>query len=347
MFRLRTQSKTMLHAFAVMLLLFVAAAVMTSTMEAQTVNWFLVSAGSPSARCAMGMAYDEATNSTVLFGGTAGSTITTYGDTWTWQRAWHQMFPATSPSARQGAGMAYDGAAGNIVLFGGSTTVPISTGTSLNDTWTWDGTNWTQQFPALSPPARAWTSMVYDLATRKVVLFGGNNLPGGDGPFDDTWTWDGIAKTWTEQNPASHPSARGSAPVAYDAVTRTVVLFGGVTTNSNNLNDTWTWNGTDWTQKAPTAAPSPRNGPTMAYHPGLRAVVLFGGAFGACCSTNLNDTWTWNGANWTKIQPAHIIPPSRNTAGMDYDVLDKVLILFGGGDSNSVRSDTWVLTLTP
>ncbi len=116
------------------------------TIEAQTVNW--VEMGSPSARSSMGMAYDWATKSTVLFGG--GGTGVIYGDTWIWRGGWSHLSPATSPSARAGAGMAYDGAAGNIVLFGGDD----STGTDLNDTWTWDGTTWTQQFPPLSPPAR-------------------------------------------------------------------------------------------------------------------------------------------------------------------------------------------------
>jgi hypothetical protein len=44
--------------------------------------------------------------------------------------------------------MAWDGAAGNVVLFGG-----IGDGAFFKDTWTWDGTSWTQQFP---PVSTAW-----------------------------------------------------------------------------------------------------------------------------------------------------------------------------------------------
>jgi Galactose oxidase, central domain len=131
-----------------------------------------------------------------------------------------RLSPATSPSARYGPGMAFDGAADNIVLFGGSTGT-----TDFNDTWTWDGTTWTQQFPPVSPPARDQMSFAYDAATRKVVLFGGGNTA-ANSFLGDTWTWDGIAKTWTQQNPAASPSAR-RAPMAYDAATKTVVLFGG------------------------------------------------------------------------------------------------------------------------
>ena len=65
--------------------------------------------------------------------------------------------------------MAYDAATGTVVLFGG-----YSTGTALlGDTWTWDGTTWTKQAPATSPPARDGASMAYDAATSDIVLFGG------------------------------------------------------------------------------------------------------------------------------------------------------------------------------
>jgi hypothetical protein len=51
---------------------------------------------------------------------------------------WTQLSPANSPSARYGSSMAYDPATGQMLLFGGS-----SSGGELNDTWDWDGTNWT------------------------------------------------------------------------------------------------------------------------------------------------------------------------------------------------------------
>lgn len=165
-----------------LVLVIVAAVMMLRTMDAQTVNWVEVESGTPSPRTSMGMAYDLATKSTVLFG---GLNFGTYGDTWNWREGWLPLSPATSPSPRYGPGMAYDAAAGNIVLFGGES----STGTYYDDTWTWDGTTWTQQFPPVSPPARNVMGMVYDAATQTVVLFGGINSAGHLG---DTWTWDGV-----------------------------------------------------------------------------------------------------------------------------------------------------------
>ena len=61
MFSLRTM-RTILRAS-----LAIGAVMTPGAVDAQTVNW--VEMGSPSARCCMGMAYDGATHSTVLFGG--------------------------------------------------------------------------------------------------------------------------------------------------------------------------------------------------------------------------------------------------------------------------------------
>src|SRR5947208_1517520 len=57
------------------------------------------------------------------------------------------------PPARAGMGMAYDAGREEVVLFGGAG----ADGTHLGDTWVWDGTTWTQLFPATSPSAREST----------------------------------------------------------------------------------------------------------------------------------------------------------------------------------------------
>src|ERR1700761_9022281 len=45
-----------------------------------------------------------------------------------------------APTARGADSIAYDGSTGNVVLFGGVTDGFLN----LNDTWTWDGSTWTQ-----------------------------------------------------------------------------------------------------------------------------------------------------------------------------------------------------------
>ena len=84
-------------------------------------------------------------------------------------------------SARAGAAMAYDPATGNMILFSGA-----SSSGFLGDTWTWDGTTWTEQSPATSPPARYGVPMADDPATGNIVLFGGQN---NSSFLSDTWTY--------------------------------------------------------------------------------------------------------------------------------------------------------------
>jgi hypothetical protein len=130
------------------------------------------------------MAYDGARNETVLFGGlNANITPTTLGgdlnDTWVWNGStWIQRFPSRSPSPRQAYAMAYDSAHGQTVLFGGLVDqpypIPIGApgilGTQVNDTWLWDGSDWTRALPVTNPPIGNYT-MVYDSGRGAMVLF--------------------------------------------------------------------------------------------------------------------------------------------------------------------------------
>jgi hypothetical protein len=170
------------------------------------------------------MAYDAATGTVVLFAFS--------GATWTWNgTAWTQLHLRVHPPAGSGQVMAYDAATGTVVLFGGCCN---RSGRLFGDTWTWDGTTWTRQHPATSPPLRENAVMAYDAATGTVVLFGGYD----GSPLDGTWTWDGT--TWARQFPATVPPARYASQMAYDAATGTVVMFGGQGTTTM-LDDTWTW----------------------------------------------------------------------------------------------------------
>ena len=71
--------------------------------------------------------------------------------------------------------MAYDAANGTVVLFGGQTT-----SRALNDTWTWDGSGWTQAHPATSPPPMASAQMTYDPVTHDVLLVGAQQVEGSN-----------------------------------------------------------------------------------------------------------------------------------------------------------------------
>jgi uncharacterized repeat protein (TIGR02543 family) len=269
------------------------------------------------------LVYDAARQQIVLFDST-GAEDEISSKTWVWDGVtWTQKFPVHSPPPRNSYAIAYDAARSQVVLFGGL----LAIGTQYSDTWTWDGSDWTQQAPAVSPSNRASASMVYDPVHQRVLLFGGVYDPPGTEDFHpvaDTWTWDGI--NWTQQNPATSPSARSSYAMAYDAARQEVVLYGGE--NKGSFFDTWTWDGSTWTQKAPVSVPDLGVG-GMAYDPLNQQIVL-------ASDSDSPRTWLWDGTNWVS-NPYFAFPASRNLA---YDAARGQIVA-------GINTPTWIFTNVP
>ena len=226
--------------------------------------------------------------------------------------------------------MAYDSVRQQIVLFGGYS----GTFDDLNDTWVWDGTNWTQKLPTSNPAPRDSHGMVFDAAHGQTVMFGGSEH-GAD--VNDTWTWDGT--NWTPKSPVTSPTFRDSFGLVYDSAHSQVVLFGGAQLTEFGLNDTWVWNGTNWTQLTPATSPPGRGNLAMVYDSARSVVVMFGGESYAEEGTPLGDTWLFDGTTWTQFT-APTSPPARIYPAMAYDALHSQTLLFSGEASNNT---TWLL----
>ena len=137
--------------------------------------------------------------------------------------AWKNLSPSTVPIPR-GWGIAdLDPLHHNVVLTGG-------TGDTIrtDNTWTWDGTNWTSVPPAVQVEAMIGAGYAFDPALQEVVVFGG---------VAETWTWNGT--TWAQLSPTNSPSARSGVGMAYDHTTRQTILFGGQLANGPMTNETW------------------------------------------------------------------------------------------------------------
>jgi hypothetical protein len=290
-------------------------------------------ATSPAGRQWASFAYYPPQQQLVLFGGNKGSTI--YSDTWTRKGStWTKHSPASAPSARTGAGLVYDQATQQLLLFGGGAT---PAGPFNGDTWTWNGTTWTQLHPANSPPGREFGDLVYDAATKTVVLFAGWH----GSYLDDTWSWDGT--NWTQLNPANSPGGRDSDAFVYDAATGTAILFGGFRGTGYSPGDTWSWNGTNWTQLSPPASPGVDVFAWQgAYDAASGQLLLFGGDRGKT-KPALNGTWEWTGTTWTQLSPA-ASPPGRSYGTMTYNAADQRVVLTAGkmtGTTTTYATTTW------
>jgi hypothetical protein len=241
--------------------------------------------------------------------------------------SWKAIPLTNQPSARLNAVMAYDPAAKNIVLFGGDDGVSY-----LNDTWIFNSSGWVQLHPPVSPPVRTAAAMGFDHQMNKLVMFGGFN---GRNYLGDTWVWDGVAQTWTEQNPTILPTPV-TLPMLYtDPVTGHAGMVGGYDGNFYQ-NITWQWTGTDWKFRNPVTWLWARGSAVVANDYAHGKVVIFGGL----ADVNPVNTWTWDGVNWTMENPTTQPPWSYYTPGA-YDPMVGGVVMFGG---SSGLNFTWVWT---
>jgi len=181
--------------------------------------------------------------------------------------------------------MAYDARNKDVVMFGGI---------GRSDTWTWDGSVWTQRHPG-TWPQRTVGVMLYDDALGE-VLFVDEQIT--------VWAWNG--KDW------SRVGADGAPPaLAYTGSQGTHVSagydpqLGGLVVLANDWSTqpaqstyvTWSWNGSNWTKlgqesTALNRGPDSANGELVFDPQAARFVSVGNGSSGA--------TWTWNPAHWVE-----------------------------------------------
>lgn len=179
--------------------------------------------------------------------------------------------------------------------------------------------------------------MVYDSDRDVVLLYGGADEMR---VLSDLWAWDGT--TW-RCLAAGGPPARTFPAMAYDPISKNVVLFGGnrvlfgtESDTASFLNDMWSWDGQEW-RELDVEAPSPRAEAATTYRSDARRIVLFGGYRNEGANRiRLGDTWEWDGKAW--VLKTTMGPSPRNGAAVAYDGQRKRVVLFGG---SGAMDETW------
>ncbi|ANM31600.1 hypothetical protein ABI59_21600 [Acidobacteria bacterium Mor1] len=262
-----------------------------------------------------------------------------FGATCAQELRWEQL-TISGPPASVAPKSVFDPLRGVHVLFGGTT----PSGRHLSDTWEFDGESWTRIATSTVPPGRRGHVMAFDRARGVVVMFGG-----GPGYLSDTWEYDG--SDWTRIATPTVPPGNWQQAMAYDPIREVMVMFGGQVSGGRNTNATWEYDGFDWRPVA-VSGPQARKGPAMAWSEELGGVLLFGGATGFDVFGDLNDTWKFDGRNWTRIRPS-LGPSIRGEHGMVGLSRADGVLLFGGfqgdrlttfrvlGDLWRFRQGTW------
>jgi len=284
----------------------------------------------PSARYEAKMVWDPVLHRAVLFGGLTSPDSGTkqayeLGDTWEWTGSrWVQRFLVHSPSARAAESMVFDSKRNRVVIFGGR-----SGKTNLNDTWSYDGNDWTQIPTATAPSVRELAGAAYDSARDRIVLFGGtlqtypNNarLP-TETALHDTWEFDGT--NW--QQILTDGPAINKARLEYDPVRKQTIMLGY---NSDLATVMYAWDpaAAKWNQLTPATLPACGNEGALTWQSSNNTILYTGGVCASSLATE--DTYEWDGTNWTKIELTSFAGSYFGSA-LTFDPDRGNAVLFGG-----------------
>lgn len=304
-------------------------AILCVGLPAQAPEWREVATWPP--RMFHAMAYDLHRGRVVVFGGRL------YADTWEWDgERWVRRFPRHAPPWRESHAMAYDPISRRVILFGG-----VRVGSILGDTWAWDGRDWTRLNPTTSPKPRAEHRMATDLGRGELVLFGGILAAGRFGreiAAKDTWVWDG--KSWVQRFPQTVPTERWGHAMAFCPKSGRVVMFGGVYRFVPSRG-TWEWDGRNWILRSPATTPRLRTRHGMAIDPGNGNVLLHGGDLFTTIGRENQETWSWDGRNWTLLSPK-TVPPKRRWPYLAPDLVHRRVVMLGRRGIDLSPLQTWV-----
>jgi len=229
----------------------------------------------PGARAKQAMAYDQARNKIVLFGGWDGKSV--FNDTWEWDgKNWKNIKPNHRPTARCCHAMAYDVNSERIVMYGGWDS---ATGDFYDDVWLWDGVDW-EEMDSTGLPLMSGHSMSEFPNANQIISVSATK-------YVNTWAL--TEGQWADLGVNPVPT-RSEGRVAFDPFNQVLIYFGGIK-DGEYLNDTWVFDGENWYLLKLDSAPLGRFGHVMFYDPTQKAVILFGGINS---TTYYNDTWAFS-----------------------------------------------------
>ena len=289
-------------------------------------------------------------------------------------QTWTELFPIGGPpDERNFHSAVYDPATNRMIMFGGEPYHEVGAPTLYNDVWVLsnaDGAStptWTQLNPTGGGPnPRGFHSAVYDPATNRMIVFGGDPSIGYCYlRTNDVWVLEyanglGGTPNWLQLTPTGGPpSPRGLHSAVYDPATNRMIVFGGLNACEPANNDVWVLEyanglgGTpNWLQLTPIGAvptiPSDSGGGHSAvFDQATNRMIVFVGLW--CCANDVYVLENANGIggtpNWIQLSPSGTPPEERANQTTVYDSGTNRMILFGGVVGGvGFANDLWVLS---
>lgn len=153
-----------------------------------------------------------------------------------------------------------------------------------------------------------------------------------------------VTDAWRQLTPAGPvPPERESHTAVWEPGSGEILVFGGVASSGNFLNDLWAYRAAlnGWTQLTPAGTPPAiRHRPSAVWDPGNAQLLVFGGA---TPRMSANDLWSYRpSANtWTQLSPTGTLPPGRWAHTAVWDPGNAQMLVFGGWTGQMVLTDLW------
>ena len=255
---------------------------------------------------------------------------------------WTPEFP---PGARYGHTAVFAPAEGLMLVFGGFK------GIHLNDVWALNLTGvptWTKLAPSGTPPSgRAGHSAIWDPVRNRMIVFGGETLPGSYA--NDVWAltlFPGGA-TWTQLTTSvTRPGARAHHAAVYDPLSDRMLVCMGF--NFDTLHDFWALSLASNVWSIIPTQPSAitwRHEHTAVFDAPRNRLVMFGGRDDL---NILNDAWalTLNTGALVPLSAAGPPPSPRYGLASFYDAVGDRMVVFGGRNQSSHFNEAWALSFS-
>jgi N-acetylneuraminic acid mutarotase len=194
-----------------------------------------------------------------------------------------------------------------------------------------------------APPPRYDHMLIAADGFNRLVLFGGRTAD--NETLGDTWIFDPATNLWREVTPAGSPMARLGSAIAYDALRKRIIMFGGFANRQiRNVNDTWAFDveKETWSKiETMGTAPVPRYGLSGVIDPVADRFVISHGF----ADTRYDDTFALDlkTNTWIDVSP-DTRPLKRCLHEAIYDTNNQKMILFGGCSSGfgpCPQGDLW------
>ena len=268
-------------------------------------------------------------------------------------RSWSYLNAA--PINTQGMRMAWSSELNSALVYGGWYGVHPQSYQPLADGEIWSFST-TDKYNAIDGNNSHWDetpafpAMAYIDDNDTLINVGGTYSlapPSANPCYAPMKTFDMTTRNWTMPAPVPAPSCRENVRMAYDKVTKKLVLFGGQYDWTNPIqvyNDTWAYDTSSgtWTNMSPPDAPSVRANNGMAYASKTGAVYVYGG--NNTDTWDLSDMWSYNVTHnqWDKVLAPNW-PSARRDVAMTYDSKRNAIVVFGGNEGLDNRLDNlWI-----